>query len=1007
MNCEEPIAVEVVLASPNDVTVSEVINAVTVDESEPTRVYVSVPGVAGNQGPQGPRGYQGPQGSQGPQGFQGVQGRLFESETPPANPVAGDMWFKSSTGIVYAYYDSFWVELGSGSQGTQGFQGPQGAQGLNANQMNLLQRWHKDFGRVREGLVKGTGFEQSTDVLWVGDSISEGWTTDNSNSTIVNVFTDNIARIANPKGRCGRWVPAGGDWFIEPKFTNNTGSTLYINHEVLGSGSDAYFVDNKVYLSESFATSNFLNSGVGNITQLYVGTARISWTGKESGVGGRTVLTGVQILSYFFYSGTIFSAGSTVATGGSDTIVRGLSLRSRSLTPMTTYDPANAYFTTTLSASASAGATTITVADASNIPTPVGLNYPSILIDSEILQVTAKSGNDLTVLRGRFFTTAASHSNGATVKIQKLDITGESCSLDFTGDNIVVHYRLANIFGMGRIKFDLYQKDVSTGNYDIPVVSSGDITTLKGSPLPSDGHELTYWDANEAFGLALPRADYRLIVSQFSPNTVSNNGLVLFDGAYFFDGNTDQGVRVWNSSKYGANFNSFNSIVDTVKNDDWLSALRNNLVDPSLVVIALGTNEAATTDGLIGGPSNASVVEARLREMVDDIKAAYAVGFPGNPEPSFAFFVPPADSTSSSSDWDLIQARYQLVAQDIGAAIWDWAEFTGDVNYKYALVGNLASAINSSQTTVVTSATPKYVATGNTLLIDSEKVYVSAINGASLTVQRGYSSTSAASHNKSSRVFNFGLEVGTGDPQTWTVDNVHPNADGHRAIGDFATSEALASVEALNTLTTNIPDEYVENRHFADDSINPIKITGLAVIDSDSRLTSKIVAAGAGSSYNNSNARTALLSTTLSNVATGDIYRLRAWGVCTNNTGSAMNVGLDLNFGPTGTSVMPTSGLSIGSNAFNRHWFYDLEIYVADVSAGQLLNARMSFSTTNTLGTNAMSAALGSSFYFGNGDATTTQDLTGTPTLGLYSTLATASVNASINCLGYTLTKVV
>jgi hypothetical protein len=34
------------------------------------------------------------------------------------------MWFKSSTGLIYAYYDSFWVELGSGSQGHRGFQGP-------------------------------------------------------------------------------------------------------------------------------------------------------------------------------------------------------------------------------------------------------------------------------------------------------------------------------------------------------------------------------------------------------------------------------------------------------------------------------------------------------------------------------------------------------------------------------------------------------------------------------------------------------------------------------------------------------------------------------------------------------------------------------------------------------------------------------------------------------------------------------------------------------------------
>lgn len=37
------------------------------------------------------------------------------SETPPVGPSEGDTWFRSSTGQYFVYYDSFWVEIGAGS----------------------------------------------------------------------------------------------------------------------------------------------------------------------------------------------------------------------------------------------------------------------------------------------------------------------------------------------------------------------------------------------------------------------------------------------------------------------------------------------------------------------------------------------------------------------------------------------------------------------------------------------------------------------------------------------------------------------------------------------------------------------------------------------------------------------------------------------------------------------------------------------------------------------------
>lgn len=63
-----------------------------------------------------------------------VRGSLNISDTPPSNPMPGDMWFESDTGMTFVYYDGFWVEINNqtgpqGSQGPQGYQGPQGVQG--------------------------------------------------------------------------------------------------------------------------------------------------------------------------------------------------------------------------------------------------------------------------------------------------------------------------------------------------------------------------------------------------------------------------------------------------------------------------------------------------------------------------------------------------------------------------------------------------------------------------------------------------------------------------------------------------------------------------------------------------------------------------------------------------------------------------------------------------------------------------------------------------------------
>ena len=43
--------------------------------------------------------------------------QIVISDTPPASPIIGQLWYESDTGLTYIYYDSAWVEIASGPAG--------------------------------------------------------------------------------------------------------------------------------------------------------------------------------------------------------------------------------------------------------------------------------------------------------------------------------------------------------------------------------------------------------------------------------------------------------------------------------------------------------------------------------------------------------------------------------------------------------------------------------------------------------------------------------------------------------------------------------------------------------------------------------------------------------------------------------------------------------------------------------------------------------------------------
>ncbi len=78
-------------------------------------VPIGATGATGVTGPAGPTGPTGATGPTGPTGATGVGAPLTSSATAPVSPSAGDLWFDTTTGSSYIYYNSAWVELGGGS----------------------------------------------------------------------------------------------------------------------------------------------------------------------------------------------------------------------------------------------------------------------------------------------------------------------------------------------------------------------------------------------------------------------------------------------------------------------------------------------------------------------------------------------------------------------------------------------------------------------------------------------------------------------------------------------------------------------------------------------------------------------------------------------------------------------------------------------------------------------------------------------------------------------------
>jgi hypothetical protein len=89
-------------------------------------------GATGAQGNTGATGVTGAQGETGVTGPTGADGQFSTTESsPPTSPApeTGDAWFDPSSGLVFVYYDGYWVEAVGGNIGPTGLTGATGVTG--------------------------------------------------------------------------------------------------------------------------------------------------------------------------------------------------------------------------------------------------------------------------------------------------------------------------------------------------------------------------------------------------------------------------------------------------------------------------------------------------------------------------------------------------------------------------------------------------------------------------------------------------------------------------------------------------------------------------------------------------------------------------------------------------------------------------------------------------------------------------------------------------------------
>jgi len=124
------------------------------------------------------------------------------SETPPASPSAGNLWYESDTGKTFIYYDSYWVETSGadGSQGATGLTGPEGGSTTLTTKGDILARNSSEIIRLpvgTNGQVLSANSSTSIGLQWTTPIVYSTIEDLNTLSNTVTTISSNIVSLSN------------------------------------------------------------------------------------------------------------------------------------------------------------------------------------------------------------------------------------------------------------------------------------------------------------------------------------------------------------------------------------------------------------------------------------------------------------------------------------------------------------------------------------------------------------------------------------------------------------------------------------------------------------------------------------------------------------------------------------------------------------------------------------------------------------------------------------------
>jgi hypothetical protein len=169
------------------------------------------------------------------------------SETAPASPTAGDLWFNSADAKTYIYYDSTWVEMApagpagptgptgvTGATGSTGATGPAGppamtlissttlGAGVSSATISSIPQTYKEL-RIQLSFTGSVGGPSAATVTFSGSTSGYGWGYVNSfASTGTGNVTPNYNYGINQAAIVLPGMTGGSTWVTIPDYSNAT-----------------------------------------------------------------------------------------------------------------------------------------------------------------------------------------------------------------------------------------------------------------------------------------------------------------------------------------------------------------------------------------------------------------------------------------------------------------------------------------------------------------------------------------------------------------------------------------------------------------------------------------------------------------------------------------------------------------------------------------------------------------------------------------------------------------